>query len=293
MECPCARCVRRHELRVRGVRGRGDRAGPGCDPALGPYHSERRPAEFRRLLLQSLGVGVAAGVGTVLGVALLGRPVLKLVYGPAFAGHLDVFLVLAVAGGLGYARTFLGHAVTAARWFAIQPLVAVSGLTTTVVLAWLLVPRGGMMGAALAVLGGSVVQTMGMGSVASGYLGRSPGHRSRSPAPRHRDHLGSGQRPDAEGTMKQRIKQLYFGLSGAVRWCGCQSPPSPRARHGPSSSSGSIAQAPPCSGTCSTATRTSPVPPRQTSWPPWLRWSIRSFTGLGSRPWDSKATTSG
>ena len=134
-------------------------------PRLARYHSERRPAEFRRLLLQSLGVGVAAGVGTVLGVALLGRPVLKLVYGPAFAGHLDVFLVLAVAGGLGYARTFLGHAVTAARWFAIQPLVAVSVLTTTVVLAWLLVPRGGMMGAALAVLGGSVVQTMGMGSV--------------------------------------------------------------------------------------------------------------------------------
>lgn len=112
---------------------------------------------LRRLLLLAIA-------GAALGLALsatIGQPLLTLLYSPEYARYRLVLLVLTAATGLEFASSFLGEAMTAARRFREQlPLfVVVSG--TTWLACSLLVPRWGLLGAALGTSAGAAVQIVG------------------------------------------------------------------------------------------------------------------------------------
>jgi O-antigen/teichoic acid export membrane protein len=83
-------------------------------------------------------------------IALMGRPILLLLYRPEYAEHVTVFLLLAIATALGYVASILGYAMTAARYFRAQLPVFMLTTAVTAAACALLVPRQQLPGAALA-----------------------------------------------------------------------------------------------------------------------------------------------
>jgi O-antigen/teichoic acid export membrane protein len=92
---------------------------------------------------------------------LAGRPILLLLYRPEYADSLGVFLWLGVAAGISYIASFLGYAMTAARYFRAQlPVFLIATLVTAVGCA-ILVPRYQLSGAAIATIFAAISQAIG------------------------------------------------------------------------------------------------------------------------------------
>ncbi|MGD0500809.1 MAG: oligosaccharide flippase family protein [Bryobacteraceae bacterium] len=135
--------------------------GQAATPRLARAFAERDARGFRRLAAQltaSAGLLGVAGIGAAL---VAGRFALRLVYGPAYSASSGLLVWLMGAGLVSYLAGALGYVITGARAFAAQaPLfaavAAVAGLAS-----WLLVPRLGLEGAALALAVSSLVQLLG------------------------------------------------------------------------------------------------------------------------------------
>lgn len=135
--------------------------GQSMSSRLARYYARRKRSAFVRLLLRLAGVAVLVGGAGVLVAVLGGRSLLTLVYRPEYGQHADVFTWLMVAAGISFVAGALGHGMTAARYFAAQvPLFALTTLVTALACAWL-VPEKGLLGGALAVLCGMIVQLVG------------------------------------------------------------------------------------------------------------------------------------
>jgi O-antigen/teichoic acid export membrane protein len=116
---------------------------------------------FKKLMYKLVGIGVAMTALGLLSAGLFGRIVLTLLYRPEYADRMVTFLIMVAAGGVGAVGCFLGTGVTAARCFLAQvPLTAACTLTVVVTTA-VLVPRYRSVGAALALLGSSIVFVVG------------------------------------------------------------------------------------------------------------------------------------
>lgn len=128
-----------------------DALGQSASPRLSRLFAAGETGAFRALLGKLLGIALALGaVGVALG-AVVGRPVLTLLYRPEYAAYLDVFVWLLVATAIGYLCTFLGFALTAARVFAVQVPIYAASVVVVLVASAVLVPRYGLLGAAWAI----------------------------------------------------------------------------------------------------------------------------------------------
>ena len=124
------------------------------------YASGNRPA-FAGLLLKLVVIGSLLGASGVIAVTTAGQPLLKLFYGSEYVGNNDVFLWLMIAAGIGYVGTFLSYAMMAARYFMVQlPLFLFVAMVSLLGSAWL-VPRVGLLGAAMALVMAMITQTVG------------------------------------------------------------------------------------------------------------------------------------
>ena len=128
---------------------------------LGKMYFERNIRAFRVLLGKM--VLIATGLGTVafLGTAIAGKTILTIVYRPEYADHVPLLMWLVASAGMSGIATCVGVAMTATSQFRVQiPLfltvASVSGST-----AYLLIPRLGLYGAAIATLASLVVQVIG------------------------------------------------------------------------------------------------------------------------------------
>ena len=118
-------------------------------------------AAFRALTLKLCLTGAGLGVAGVAVSALIGRQVLSLLYRPEFGEAAPVLVVLSIGAGFGFVASFLGYALTATRVIAIQPILLIATLGVMVGFCALLVPGSGALGAAWALVWGSVVQMLG------------------------------------------------------------------------------------------------------------------------------------
>jgi O-antigen/teichoic acid export membrane protein len=135
--------------------------GQAATPRLARAFSERDVRGFRRLAAQLTAVSGVLGVAGIGAALVAGRFALRLVYGPAYSASSGLLIWLMCAGLVSYLAGALGYIITSARAFAAQaPLFAAvavaSGLSS-----WLLVPRFGLQGAALALGMSSLVQFLG------------------------------------------------------------------------------------------------------------------------------------
>jgi O-antigen/teichoic acid export membrane protein len=139
--------------------------GQSATPRLAQIYARADRQAFGRLLGRMVIFGGVLGVLGVLAVWLAGAPILTLLYRPEYANHVHVFLWIAIAMGLGYAASFLGYGMTAARYFRAQvPIFFVTMLVTAAGCA-LLIPRYHLTGAAFAILAATVVQAIGSAAV--------------------------------------------------------------------------------------------------------------------------------
>lgn len=132
--------------------------GEAASARLAFYYAKGHRRPFARAVGKLL---VLAGlVGLLgLGVALVaGRPLLAVLYGPAYASHADVlagFMLVAVAGNLA---CVLDYSMTAMRRLRIQPLLAILSILVLAALSDRLIPTLGLRGAVLSLGGVALFQ---------------------------------------------------------------------------------------------------------------------------------------
>lgn len=124
--------------------------GQAATPKLARYASGLNPNGFLELALKLSAACCALWLAATVGAAVFGRWVLTLAYRPEYAEYGGVLTGILAAAIPGYAAAALGYAVTAARAFDAQvPLFCLAAATCGAG-SWLLVPRFGLAGAAMA-----------------------------------------------------------------------------------------------------------------------------------------------
>ncbi|MGA2275380.1 MAG: oligosaccharide flippase family protein [Bryobacteraceae bacterium] len=135
--------------------------GQAATPRLARYCSARDLAAFGRLAWQLAGMALLLGAAGVATAALVGPWFLGRIYRPAYAAYAGL-LVWVMAAGIGsYTASALGYAITSARAFAPQAPLHAAVAVSAGIASWLLVPRLGLSGAALALAIASLVQIAG------------------------------------------------------------------------------------------------------------------------------------
>ena len=130
---------------------------------LAKHCAAQDKSAFTSLLAKLLGVGAVLGIGGVGVAVLFGRQLLTVLYRPEYAEHVDVLVIMMVAGALTYVNGLLGPAVTSARLFKPQIPVLATAVAAAAISSLLLIPRHGLLGAALAVVVSGVVVCSGQG----------------------------------------------------------------------------------------------------------------------------------
>jgi O-antigen/teichoic acid export membrane protein len=125
--------------------------GPSSGPRLARYYADGNLGGFGRLLGKLLAAALCLASGTVLGMALLGRFVLVLVYNAQFAQYADLGVWLMLAAGVGYLAHPLGMALVAMRRFRTHMVIRGVAIGVLSVAATFLVPRFGLPGIAAAI----------------------------------------------------------------------------------------------------------------------------------------------
>ncbi len=127
---------------------------------------------FEHMLAKAVAVCAVLGLGGLLGGAILGRQVLTLLYRPEYAAHVDLLLWLLGVGAVGCVTSCLGCAMSAASQFRQQPplLLVVTG--ASLFACYLLIPRFGLRGAAIAALVAMCVQLCGTAMVIHRAIGK-------------------------------------------------------------------------------------------------------------------------
>lgn len=111
---------------------------------------------LRLLVMLGSGLGLAA-VGVA---ALVGEPLLRIVYSEEFARHHEVLIWLAATSGLLWTYMFFGTALDAMRRYGIQPWIHGTSTAVIALASWILVPRWRLLGASWAMLIGFAVECM-------------------------------------------------------------------------------------------------------------------------------------
>lgn len=135
-------------------------------------------AAYRRLIGKLLLISAGLGVLLIACVIVLGRPVLTILYAPDYAGYQTEFILLSVAAAITLGTACCGYALTAARMFRIQLILALVSCAATVGAAWWLIPAYGIRGAALSVLVTAVIMFSGSALMLGWVIFKRREHRA-------------------------------------------------------------------------------------------------------------------
>ena len=134
--------------------------GRAASPRLARLYRSADRRRFSALLWKLLAISAGLGLVCILGFALFGEHFLRIAYSEEYAAHADILIVLMFAGGLRFINATLGVAMTAARYFKIQPLVYGAVTVTTVLACWEFIPAYGLLGAAWAAVAVAMVNVL-------------------------------------------------------------------------------------------------------------------------------------
>lgn len=105
-------------------------------------------SRFVRMVLTLAAVMLLASAAYLAVVLVAGKQLLVLLYGEEFARHANIFWVIALAGVADLFTSVTGYAITAARYFFIQPVLKATTVTVCVVAVYMLTARYGLEGTA-------------------------------------------------------------------------------------------------------------------------------------------------
>ncbi len=124
--------------------------GQSAMPRLARYYGAKDSRRFRALVWKLLAMAGSLGVSGVVVALLVGRLVLGVVYRPSYAAYAELLAWVMCAGIFCYVAIMLGYVITGARVYAAQAPLLVFVAASSAAGSWLLVPRLGLPGAALA-----------------------------------------------------------------------------------------------------------------------------------------------
>jgi O-antigen/teichoic acid export membrane protein len=132
---------------------------------LAIHYAEGNRPEFQLLTAKTMRIAAAAGLLAVLVSAAAGPQLLAFLYTPSYAAHAPVLVYLMMAGCVSYIGTFLWNGVTAARRFRAQVPIFAASIAVALFLNAILVPRFGLLGAAMASLVTAMIQVVAMAAL--------------------------------------------------------------------------------------------------------------------------------
>lgn len=135
--------------------------GQSASARLARHFAAGEITAFNRILKHLIAIGAAILVVGLPVTALVGRPIVTLLYTAQYARQLPVLLVIVATAGVNAIGSFLGYGMTAARSFRAQVPVIAAVTVSTFIAALILVPRMGVLGAAAALLISSSIQVVG------------------------------------------------------------------------------------------------------------------------------------
>jgi len=123
--------------------------------------TEGPSADFVKILSTLLGLSLAIGIVGVTLAYLAGSQILTLLFRREYAAYTDLLKLTMINGAITFLTASLGASVTAARIFKPQVMILAIVGGTEILACFLLVPRIGLTGAAVACLIGTLVQLIG------------------------------------------------------------------------------------------------------------------------------------
>ena len=142
---------------------------------LSRAHAEGEMAVFKATAIKLVYVGLLIGAAGVVVAKVAGEPILSLIYGPEYAQHDTMFLIIMIAGGVSYVGSLLGAPATAMRAFGAQLKIHSANTIVLLVMGWFLIPAHGMMGAAWTMLGGATTVTLSYACLVAWGISRGGG----------------------------------------------------------------------------------------------------------------------
>lgn len=134
--------------------------GMAATPQLARSFSENK-VEFRKLMWILTGIASFIGLTGVIVALLFGKLVLQLAYKPEYAQYSYIFVLVMVAAFIWYIAHVLWCGMTAARYFKGQTPIFIAMVLASTTSSFILVPRYGLTGAALALIIGMFVRLLG------------------------------------------------------------------------------------------------------------------------------------
>jgi O-antigen/teichoic acid export membrane protein len=175
--------------------------GQSASARLSRMFADRQFDAFTSLIRKFVLFGSLLGIiGVPLGV-LFGRQLISILFRAEYADHINVFLVMIATTSVVAVGSFLGYGVISARSFKMPVLVVGSSVATTAIVSHLLVPKFGLMGAAVALLIASAVQAIGLAVLMNFEISRAQRRVCSS--------IAKGSSPD----IKQALALLSKGTS--------------------------------------------------------------------------------
>jgi O-antigen/teichoic acid export membrane protein len=134
-------------------------------PRLAILYTYENKKMFIRMLLKLTMIGFAIGVFSLLFVLLFGEEFISILYSKEYTKHMNVFIVIMIAGAINYTASFLGNGMTAARAFNIQPVLGIIWVLTSLIVSLVMVPKFGLLGGAIALVFSATVKLVSKGIV--------------------------------------------------------------------------------------------------------------------------------
>lgn len=134
--------------------------GEAASPRLANLYHQRQTEAFVSTVRKLVLAGATLGLVGVLAAVLVGEPFLRVAFGSEYAAEKLLLVVMMVGAMIQYSAVFLGTTVNALRMFTVQAPINIASLVAVTLVAFLVVPSWGLMGAAVAVGTGQVVQAV-------------------------------------------------------------------------------------------------------------------------------------
>ena len=134
--------------------------GQSTIPRLSRHYAAGQQAAFCRLLAKLLVLVACLGAAGVAVMVLAGGPLLRFFYDQRIADDLPVAICLMIHAGIMYLNAPLGRAVDAMRQFRMHMAVRMSGIVLSLLLLPSFIRTGGLQGAAVAMILGTLAMTV-------------------------------------------------------------------------------------------------------------------------------------
>lgn len=123
--------------------------GQSATPRLAKYYSIKAKSQFINLISKLTLMGFSVGILGTLITFLFGAELLEFLYTKDYASNKNVFLIIVISANITYLGSFISYAITAARFFKVQSIIAIIRMIATAVSALILIPRFGLYGASI------------------------------------------------------------------------------------------------------------------------------------------------